>query len=72
MQRELVELATWGDHDAFEALVAVAFDGLYALAHRILRDIDRTDDAVDDSIVVEPTASGHPPFIRLLEGRDSG
>jgi RNA polymerase sigma-70 factor (ECF subfamily) len=51
MQRELVELARRGDHDAYEALVSVAFDGLYALAYRILRDIDRTDDAVQECLI---------------------
>src|SRR3972149_11299934 len=51
MQRDLVEHARRGDHDAFEALASVAFDGLYALAHRILRDTDRTDDAVQECLI---------------------
>jgi RNA polymerase sigma-70 factor (ECF subfamily) len=51
MQRELVELARRGDHDAYEALASVAFDGLYVLAHRILRDIDRADDAVQECLI---------------------
>jgi len=51
LQRELVELARRGDHDAFEALASVAFDGLYALAHRILRDVDRSDDAVQECLI---------------------
>ena len=51
MQRELVEHARRGDHDAFEALASMAFDGLYALAHRILRDVDRTDDAVQECLI---------------------
>jgi RNA polymerase sigma factor (sigma-70 family) len=51
MQRELVEQARRGDHDAFEALASVAFDGLYALAHRILRDVDRADDAVQECLI---------------------
>jgi RNA polymerase sigma-70 factor (ECF subfamily) len=51
MQRELVERAKRGDHDAFEALASVAFDGLYVLAHRILRDIDRADDAVQECLI---------------------
>jgi len=29
----------------------MAFDGLYALAHRILRDFDRTDDAVQECLI---------------------
>jgi RNA polymerase sigma-70 factor (ECF subfamily) len=51
MQRELVERARHGDHDAYQALAARAFDGLYALAHRILRDADRTDDAVQECLI---------------------
>ncbi len=51
MQRELVEGARRGDHEAFEALASVAFDGLYALAHRILRDVDRADDAVQECLI---------------------
>jgi RNA polymerase sigma-70 factor (ECF subfamily) len=51
MQRDLVELARRGDHDAFEALASAAFDGLYALALRIVRDADRTDDAVQDCLI---------------------
>ena len=51
MQHELVERARRGDHDAFEALASGAFDRLYALAHRILRDVDRSDDAVQECLV---------------------
>jgi len=51
MQRDLVERAKKGDHDAFEALTAATFDRLYAVAHRILRDADRSDDAVQECLV---------------------
>ena len=51
MHRDLVEQARHGDHDAFEALASMAFDGMYALAHRILRDFDRTDDAVQECLI---------------------
>lgn len=51
MQRDLVELARRGDHDAFDTLASAAYDGLYALALRILRDVDRTDDAVQDCLI---------------------
>lgn len=51
MTRELVERATNGDHEAFEALTAPLFDRLYAVARRILRDSDRTDDAVQDALI---------------------
>jgi DNA-directed RNA polymerase specialized sigma24 family protein len=51
MHRDLVERARAGDHDAFEALTAAAFDRLYAVARRILRDRDRCDDAVQECLV---------------------
>jgi RNA polymerase sigma-70 factor (ECF subfamily) len=51
MQRQLVEQARQGDRDAYEALASAAFDGLHALAHRILRDADRTDDAVQECLI---------------------
>ena len=51
MQRDLVERARSGDHDAFQALTAAAFDRLYAVAWRILRDKDRCDDAVQECLI---------------------
>jgi RNA polymerase sigma-70 factor (ECF subfamily) len=51
MQRELVERARHGDHDAFETLMSERFDGLYGLAACILRDVDRTDDAVQSCLI---------------------
>jgi RNA polymerase sigma-70 factor (ECF subfamily) len=51
MERELVERAQRGDHEAFERIVGPVFDRLYAVARRILRDPDLADDAVQDSIV---------------------
>jgi RNA polymerase sigma-70 factor (ECF subfamily) len=51
MQRDLVERARRGDHDAFEALTAGAFDRLYAIAVRVLRDRDLCDDAVQVCLV---------------------
>lgn len=51
MQRDLVEQAKRGDHDAFETLTAAAFDRLYAVARRILRDPDRSQDAVQECLV---------------------
>ncbi len=41
MQRELVERAIGGDHDAFSQLVDGSVDRLYAVATLILRDSDR-------------------------------
>jgi RNA polymerase sigma-70 factor (ECF subfamily) len=51
MQRDLVRNAQIGDHEAFEALTSGAFDRLYAIAYRILRDRDRCDDAVQECLV---------------------
>ena len=51
MQRDLVERAQRGDHDAYEALTAAAFDRLYAVARRILQDADRCDDAVQECLI---------------------
>ena len=51
MQRDLVRNAQIGDHEAFEALTSSAFDRLYAVAYRILRDRDLCDDAVQECLV---------------------
>jgi RNA polymerase sigma-70 factor (ECF subfamily) len=51
MQRHLVEQAKRGDRDAYEAVASEAFDGLYSVAHRILRDTDRADDAVQECLI---------------------
>lgn len=50
-QRTLVEQARRGDQDAYEALTTAAYDRLYTVARRILRDADRTDDAVQECLV---------------------
>ena len=46
MQQDLVQRARSGDHEAFAVLATGAFDRLYALAFRILRDRDGSQDAV--------------------------
>lgn len=51
MQRELVERAQRGDHDAFTRLVDGSVDRLYTLANLILRDADRAQDAVQEALV---------------------
>lgn len=51
MQGELVRRAQRGDVDAFDVLAADAYDRLFALAQRILRDFDRSGDAVQDCLV---------------------
>jgi RNA polymerase sigma-70 factor (ECF subfamily) len=51
MQRELVERAMHGDHDAFARLVAVAMGRLYGLAGLILRNPALAEDAVQNALV---------------------
>jgi RNA polymerase sigma-70 factor (ECF subfamily) len=52
VDRELVEAAQHGDREAYADLVRMRGDRLYALAHRILRDVDRTEDAVQEALVI--------------------
>jgi RNA polymerase sigma-70 factor (ECF subfamily) len=49
---DLVEAARRGDQAAFVDLVRPRVDRLYAIAQRILRDVDRAEDAVQDALVV--------------------
>lgn len=51
MQRQLVERAMQGDHEAFSDLVRASTDRLYAVAWLILRDGDRGQDAVQEALV---------------------
>ena len=51
MQRALVERAQHGDEEAFASLVHMGGDRLMAVAYRILRDVDRAEDAVQQTIV---------------------
>jgi RNA polymerase sigma-70 factor (ECF subfamily) len=48
---ELVVQAQSGDRDAFTALGAIHVDRMYAIASLILRDHDRAEDAVQESLV---------------------
>lgn len=48
---ERVERARAGDRDAFNLLAAGAVDHLYAVARLILRDADRAEDAVQETLV---------------------
>ena len=52
MDRDLVELAMRGDREAFGVLARVHGDRLYAIAYRILREIDRSEDAVQQTLVI--------------------
>jgi RNA polymerase sigma-70 factor (ECF subfamily) len=51
MTSDLVRRAQRGDGEAFEELVRPAYDRLFATAHRILRDRESAEDAVQDAIV---------------------
>ena len=51
MLRPLVEHAANGDEEAFAALVAAVGDHCMAIAYRILRDVDRAEDAVQVAFV---------------------
>ena len=51
MQRELVERARRGDHDAFAALAGAAISRLDGAAWLILRDVEQAKDAVQNALV---------------------
>lgn len=51
MQRDLVERARKGDHDAFASLAGAAISRLDAAAWLILRDVGQAQDAVQNALV---------------------
>ena len=51
MQRDLVEQAMAGDHDAFAELTRQSIARLYAIARLILRDGDLAEDATQEALV---------------------
>ena len=51
MQRDLVEAARQGDHEAFEVLASAAGDRLFAIARLTLRDAHLAEDAVQEAFV---------------------
>src|SRR5262245_64974167 len=51
MQRELVERARRGDHDAFAVLAAAAISRLDGAARLILHDPEQAKDAVQETLV---------------------
>jgi RNA polymerase sigma-70 factor (ECF subfamily) len=51
VDRALVEQAQHGDRDAYEALARASARRLYLTAHRIVRDADRAEDAVQQTLV---------------------
>ena len=52
MDRDLVEAAQGGDREAFVDLINVRSDRLFGLTQRILRDVDRAEDALQDALVI--------------------
>lgn len=50
-QRELVERARRGDHDAFAALLHATIGRLEAVARLVLRDVELAHDAVQDAYI---------------------
>lgn len=50
-QRDLVDAAMRGDHDAFEALATAASGRLYSIARLILRDVHLAEDALQETLV---------------------
>jgi RNA polymerase sigma-70 factor (ECF subfamily) len=52
LDRDLVEAARSGDREAYVDLIRPRTDGLFAIAQRILRDVDRAEDAVQDALVI--------------------
>ena len=51
MQRDLVERAMAGDHDAFSELARVSIGRLYVVARLILRDDARAEDATQEALL---------------------
>jgi RNA polymerase sigma-70 factor (ECF subfamily) len=52
VDRDLVEAARGGDREAYVDLIRARSDRLFGLAQRILRDIDRAEDALQDALVI--------------------
>jgi RNA polymerase sigma-70 factor (ECF subfamily) len=64
MRPTLVEAARSGDDEAFASIVRGSADGLFVVAHRILRDVGRAEDAVQQTFV---TAWRELPALREPE-----
>ena len=47
-----MEAAQGGDREAYVDLIRVRSDRLFGLARRILRDVDRAEDALQDALVI--------------------
>jgi RNA polymerase sigma-70 factor (ECF subfamily) len=64
MDLALVEAARSGDEEAFASIVRGSADRLFAVAHRILRDVGRAEDAVQQTLV---TAWRELPALRDID-----
>lgn len=51
VDRDLIELAQAGDRDAFAVIARASADRMFAIAQRILRDVGRAEDAVQQTLV---------------------
>ncbi len=51
MDRTLIEAARSGDEEAFTSIARGSADRLFAVAYRILRDVGRAEDAVQQTLV---------------------
>jgi RNA polymerase sigma-70 factor (ECF subfamily) len=52
VDRDLVEQAQAGDREAFAVLARASADRMFTIAYRILRDIGRAEDAVQQTLVI--------------------
>ena len=68
MDLALVEAARSGDEEAFASIARGSADRLFAVAHRILRDAGRAEDAVQQTLV---TAWRELPRLRESERFDA-
>jgi RNA polymerase sigma-70 factor (ECF subfamily) len=64
MDLALVEAARSGDEEAFASIARGSADRLFVVAHRILRDVGRAEDAVQQTLV---TAWRELPALRETE-----
>ena len=64
MDLAIVEAARSGDEEAFASIAYASADRLFVVAHRILRDVARAEDAVQQTLV---TAWRELPALRDIE-----
>ena len=64
MDLALIEAARSGDEEAFASIARGSADRLFAVAHRILRDVGRAEDAVQQTLV---TAWRELPALREVD-----